>query len=48
MFKTTIEKIEGDEVVFSDGRSKCFDAIIFATGYKSTAHKWLKVKYKNA
>ncbi|KAJ0973130.1 hypothetical protein J5N97_021089 [Dioscorea zingiberensis] len=42
VYKTTIEKIGGDEVVFSDGRSECFDAIIFATGYTSKAHMWLK------
>jgi hypothetical protein len=30
-------------VIFMDGKSESFDAIIFATGYKSTANKWLEV-----
>ncbi|EHA8589432.1 Flavin-containing monooxygenase [Cocos nucifera] len=34
--------ITGNEVTFSDGKSYQFDAIIFATGYKSTANTWLK------
>ncbi|KAJ9675116.1 hypothetical protein PVL29_024171 [Vitis rotundifolia] len=38
----TITKIEGDYVYFSDGKMNRFDAIIFATGYKSTVLKWLK------
>jgi lysine/ornithine N-monooxygenase len=31
-------------VIFMDGKSESFDAIIFATGYKSTANKWLEVQ----
>ncbi|RVX03277.1 putative indole-3-pyruvate monooxygenase YUCCA11 [Vitis vinifera] len=38
----TITKIEGDNVYFSNGKMNRFDAIIFATGYKSTVLKWLK------
>ncbi|KAJ0973127.1 hypothetical protein J5N97_021086 [Dioscorea zingiberensis] len=34
--------IKGTEVLFSDGKSDHFDAIVFATGYKSTANNWLK------
>ncbi|WOL12093.1 putative indole-3-pyruvate monooxygenase YUCCA10 [Canna indica] len=37
-----VEKIEGDEVVFADGKTYNYDAIVFATGFKSTAKKWLK------
>lgn len=38
-----ISRINGDIVEF-EGRNKgAFDAIVFATGYKSTANKWLKV-----
>ncbi|KAK1276139.1 putative indole-3-pyruvate monooxygenase YUCCA10 [Acorus gramineus] len=37
-----IKEIRGSEVVFSDGKSHPFDAIIFSTGYKSTANYWLK------
>ncbi|XP_073013739.1 probable indole-3-pyruvate monooxygenase YUCCA10 [Typha latifolia] len=35
-------RITGKEVLFSDGRSDQFDAIIFATGYRSTTSDWLK------
>ncbi|KAK1300520.1 putative indole-3-pyruvate monooxygenase YUCCA10 [Acorus calamus] len=37
-----IKEIRGSKVVFSDGKSQPFDAIIFSTGYKSTANYWLK------
>ncbi|KAK1300176.1 putative indole-3-pyruvate monooxygenase YUCCA10 [Acorus calamus] len=37
-----IKEIRGSEVVFSDGKSHPFDAIVFSTGYKSTANYWLK------
>jgi lysine/ornithine N-monooxygenase len=30
-------------VKFENGIEKNFDAIVFATGYKSAANKWLKV-----
>ncbi|CAL9120050.1 unnamed protein product [Musa textilis] len=35
-----ITSIRGKTVVFADGQSQCFDAIIFATGYKSSATNW--------
>uniref|UniRef100_A0A804JHV5 Flavin-containing monooxygenase n=1 Tax=Musa acuminata subsp. malaccensis TaxID=214687 RepID=A0A804JHV5_MUSAM len=35
-----ITSIRGKTVVFADGQSQCFDAIIFATGYKSSAINW--------
>lgn len=28
---------------FSDGRSENFDAVVFATGYRSNVPYWLKV-----
>ncbi|KAM0881268.1 hypothetical protein ACQ4PT_033058 [Festuca glaucescens] len=34
--------IDGDVVEFADGRRQRFDAIVLATGYRSTAKKWLK------
>ncbi|KAG0465246.1 hypothetical protein HPP92_019410 [Vanilla planifolia] len=37
-----VSTIEGDRVVFSNGSSHYFDAIIFATGYRSVANNWLK------
>ncbi|XP_062198154.1 probable indole-3-pyruvate monooxygenase YUCCA10 [Phragmites australis] len=37
-----ISKIIGNKVEFEDGKERPFDAIVFATGYKSTANKWLK------
>ncbi|GAV79365.1 FMO-like domain-containing protein [Cephalotus follicularis] len=38
----SIRRINGDKVVFSNEEVKQFDAIIFATGYRSTVQKWLK------
>ena len=39
----SISKIMGDMVEFQCGKKISFDAIVFATGYKSTANIWLKV-----
>ncbi|XP_060179686.1 probable indole-3-pyruvate monooxygenase YUCCA11 isoform X2 [Lycium barbarum] len=38
----SIKKIKKSYVEFTDGKRKRFDALIFATGYKSTVMKWLK------
>ena len=38
-----ISKIEGNTVEFEGRKESTFDAIVFATGYKSTANTWLKV-----
>ncbi|KAF8404359.1 hypothetical protein HHK36_009242 [Tetracentron sinense] len=38
----SISNINGKDVLFSNGKTYRFDAIIFATGYKSTARNWLK------
>ncbi|KAI3805952.1 hypothetical protein L1987_21840 [Smallanthus sonchifolius] len=32
----------GDEVVFENGKCYQFDAIIFATGFRRSAHLWLQ------
>ncbi|GFZ19504.1 flavin-binding monooxygenase family protein [Actinidia rufa] len=37
-----IASIRGDEVQFENGKSHPFDAIVFATGFKRSTHKWLK------
>ncbi|KAI7984675.1 putative indole-3-pyruvate monooxygenase YUCCA10 [Camellia lanceoleosa] len=37
-----ITSIKGDEVVFQNGKSHPFDAIVFATGFTRSTHKWLK------
>ncbi|CAD5167873.1 unnamed protein product [Musa acuminata subsp. malaccensis] len=37
-----IKHIEGNDVTFSDGRTQHFDAIVLATGYRSTVKRWLK------
>ncbi|KAG2558922.1 hypothetical protein PVAP13_8NG328500 [Panicum virgatum] len=37
-----ISKIEGKLVEFEGRKESTFDAIVFATGYKSTANTWLK------
>jgi indole-3-pyruvate monooxygenase len=39
-----ITKIIGNKVEFEDGKEGSFDAIVFATGYKSTVNLWLKVQ----
>ncbi|KAI3783708.1 hypothetical protein L1987_42794 [Smallanthus sonchifolius] len=39
---TTIKEIKGDHVKFANGRERQFDAIVFATGFRSTVRKWLK------
>ncbi|CAA3018130.1 probable indole-3-pyruvate monooxygenase YUCCA11 [Olea europaea subsp. europaea] len=38
----SINKINGDCIQFANGETKSFDAIVFATGYRSTVRKWLK------
>nr|CAB3492098.1 unnamed protein product [Digitaria exilis] len=37
-----ISKIKGNIVEFESRNERTFDAIVFATGYKSTANTWLK------
>ncbi|XP_021660541.2 probable indole-3-pyruvate monooxygenase YUCCA10 [Hevea brasiliensis] len=37
-----IQNIRGNEVLFENGRSHSFDAIIFCTGFKRSTNKWLK------
>ncbi|CAL4986319.1 unnamed protein product [Urochloa decumbens] len=37
-----ISKIKGNIVEFEGMKKRAFDAIVFATGYKSTANTWLK------
>ncbi|PIN07671.1 Flavin-containing monooxygenase [Handroanthus impetiginosus] len=38
----SIKKVEGEYIHFKNGDAKPYDAIIFATGYKSVVKKWLK------
>ncbi|KAB1210596.1 putative indole-3-pyruvate monooxygenase YUCCA10 [Morella rubra] len=38
----SIAKIDGSTVEFENGAQKRFDAIVFATGYRSKATSWLK------
>ena len=38
-----ISNINGGIVEFENMNESTFDAIVFATGYKSTANRWLKV-----
>ena len=40
----SISSIEGNNVKFENGETHRFDAIVFATGYKSTVKNWLRVK----
>ncbi|XVE83334.1 hypothetical protein DITRI_Ditri16bG0080500 [Diplodiscus trichospermus] len=42
-----ISRIKGKKVLFEDGAEREFDAIVFATGYKSIANNWMK-DYKYA
>uniref|UniRef100_A0A0D9UZK1 indole-3-pyruvate monooxygenase n=1 Tax=Leersia perrieri TaxID=77586 RepID=A0A0D9UZK1_9ORYZ len=37
-----IRSVSGSDVEFVDGERRAFDAIVFATGYRSTTNKWLK------
>ncbi|KAK6115019.1 hypothetical protein DH2020_007288 [Rehmannia glutinosa] len=37
-----IEKVNGDYIHFMNGDTIVYDAIVFATGYKSTVREWLK------
>ncbi|KAI4973634.1 hypothetical protein ZWY2020_041415 [Hordeum vulgare] len=37
-----ISCIRGNLIEFADGNERYYDAIVFATGYKSTANMWLK------
>lgn len=39
-----VTSVRGSEVVFENGCSHSFDAIVFATGFKRSTNKWLKVK----
>lgn len=38
-----LTSIGGGEAVFEGGKSHPFDAIVFATGFKRSTNKWLKV-----
>lgn len=40
---TAIEGIKDDHIMFINGQERKFDAIVFATGFRSTVRKWLKV-----
>ncbi|VAI17833.1 unnamed protein product [Triticum turgidum subsp. durum] len=37
-----MKAVHGNVVEFADGKRHPFDAIVFATGYRSTTKKWLK------
>ncbi|KAF5811146.1 putative indole-3-pyruvate monooxygenase [Helianthus annuus] len=37
-----IKDIQGDRINFTNDQERQFDAIVFATGFKSTVQKWLK------
>jgi NAD(P)H-nitrite reductase large subunit len=36
--------VHGNVVEFADGRRHPFDAIVFATGYRSGIKRWLQVR----
>lgn len=40
-----IKKIEKKNIIFENNMEKEFDAIVFATGYKSVANEWLNVHF---
>ncbi|GFQ01638.1 probable indole-3-pyruvate monooxygenase yucca10 [Phtheirospermum japonicum] len=42
---SSIKNVNGSDVHFANGVVKSYDAIVFATGYKSTVKKWLKVYF---
>jgi indole-3-pyruvate monooxygenase len=35
--------VKSNKIEFEGRKESAFDAIVFATGYKSTANSWLKV-----
>ncbi|XP_040375800.1 probable indole-3-pyruvate monooxygenase YUCCA10 isoform X2 [Oryza brachyantha] len=37
-----LKSVRGSDVEFADGQRHAFDAVIFATGYRSTTNQWLK------
>uniref|UniRef100_A0A0A8Z532 Flavin-containing monooxygenase n=1 Tax=Arundo donax TaxID=35708 RepID=A0A0A8Z532_ARUDO len=37
-----VKSVRGNVVEFADGKRHPFDAIVFATGYRSTVRRWLK------
>jgi indole-3-pyruvate monooxygenase len=39
-----VKSVRGNVVEFGDGSRHPFDAIVFATGYRSTVRRWLKVR----
>lgn len=39
-----VKSVHGNLVEFNDGKQYPFDAIVFATGYRSTVRRWLKVR----
>ncbi|KAF9607447.1 hypothetical protein IFM89_035585 [Coptis chinensis] len=39
---SSFKSIKGDNVEFEDGKTRRFDAIVFATGFKRSTKKWLK------
>ncbi|KAK8982909.1 hypothetical protein V6N11_054894 [Hibiscus sabdariffa] len=39
--------IQDKDVVFANGETNRFDAIVFATGYKSTVRNWLRGSYES-
>jgi len=41
---SNIKGIEKKKIVFENNMEKEFDAIVFATGYRSIANGWLKVQ----
>lgn len=41
---TGMTSVQGNVVEFADGRRHPFDAIVFATGYRSGIKRWLQVR----
>jgi flavin-dependent dehydrogenase len=39
-----LKSVHGNVVEFADGRQYPFDAIVFATGYRSAIKRWLQVR----
>lgn len=41
-----VKSVRGNVVEFADGRRHPFDAIVLATGYRSTVRRWLRVRIR--
>ncbi|KAF0897845.1 hypothetical protein E2562_001573 [Oryza meyeriana var. granulata] len=44
VLRAGLKSVRGSDAEFADGQRHAFDAVVFATGYRSTTQQWLKVR----